>query len=55
MKKHTPVELPFVVSARFSEPDFRRLVALATTGRRTLSQTVRLLMEAALREPQRAA
>ena len=50
MKKNTPVELPFVVSVRFSEPDFQRLVALAQGGRRNLSQTVRLLIEAALRE-----
>jgi len=50
MKRNTPVELPWVVSVRFSETDFRRLVALAHTGRRNLSQTVRLLLEAALSE-----
>jgi hypothetical protein len=54
MKKNTPVELPFVVSVRFSEPDFRRLVVLANTGRRTLSQTLRLLLESDLKTPQQA-
>jgi hypothetical protein len=54
MKKNTPIELPFVVSVRFSEPDFGRLVAMAQAGRRNLSQTVRLLLEAVLREPQAA-
>jgi hypothetical protein len=54
MKTPAPVTLPFVVSARFSEPDFRRLVAVANAGRRNLSQTVRLLLEAALRAPQAA-
>jgi hypothetical protein len=48
MKKNPPVELPFVVSTRFSEGDFRRLVALARDGRRNISQTVRMLLEAAL-------
>jgi hypothetical protein len=51
MKKTKPIELPFVVSVRLSEPDFRRLVALAQAGCRTLSQTVRLLLAPALREP----
>ena len=55
MKKHTLVHFPFVVSARFSEPDFRHLVAMATTGRRTVSQTIRILLEAALRDPRPAA
>jgi hypothetical protein len=50
MKKNPPVELPFVVSVQFTEPDFRRLVALAQTGRRNLSQTVRILIEAAVRD-----
>ena len=53
--KNTPVELPFVVSVRFSDPDFRRLVVLANTGRRTLSQTLRLLLEPVLHTPQKAA
>lgn len=48
MKSPKPIELPFVISVRFAEPDFRRLVALAKTNRRNLSQTVRLLIEAAL-------
>jgi hypothetical protein len=55
MKKNTPVELPFVVSVRFSDPDFRRLVVLANTGRRTLSQTLRLLLEPVLNVPPQAA
>jgi hypothetical protein len=55
MKKPKPIELPFVVSVRFPEQDFRRVVTLAQVGRRTLSQTVRLLLEAALRDPQVAA
>jgi hypothetical protein len=54
MKKNTPVELPFLVSVRFSDPAFRRLVAMAQGGHRNLSQTVRLLIEAALREPRAA-
>ena len=49
MKKTRTVELPFTVSVRFNEQDFRRLVAMAQAGRRNLSQTVRLLIEAALR------
>jgi hypothetical protein len=49
MKKTVPIELPHVVSTRMSEADLRRLVTLAQAGRRTLSQTVRLLLEAALK------
>ena len=55
MKKNTPVELPFVVSVRFSEPDFRRLVVLAQGGRRNVSQTLRLLLEPVLHTPPQAA
>ena len=48
MKKNPkPVQLPFVASVRFADGDFRRLLALATTGRRNLSQTLRLLIDAA--------
>lgn len=50
--KKKPVVLPFVVSVRFPEPEFRQIVTMAQTGRRTISQTVRILIEAALREPQ---
>jgi len=45
-----PVELPVVVGVRFTLADVQRLTALATASRRTLSQTVRLLLEDALRE-----
>jgi hypothetical protein len=48
MKKNPPILLPFVVSVRFPEPEFRRLVTLAQTGRRTVSQTLRILVETAL-------
>ena len=54
MKKNTPIELPHVVSVRCSDADFRRLLALAQAGRRNVSQTVRLLLEVALREQQHA-
>jgi len=54
MKKNPPVQLPFVVSVRFPEPEFRQIVALAQAGRRTISQTLRLLVEAAFREPKAA-
>jgi hypothetical protein len=48
-RRPKPVELPIVVSVRFSPPDFQKLVSLADAGRRNLSQTVRLLIESALR------
>lgn len=51
MKKNQPIELPYVVSVRFSEADFRQIVTLVQTGRRTVSQTIRLLIESALRAP----
>jgi hypothetical protein len=54
MKKNSPIQLPFVVSVRFPEPEFRRIVTLAQTGRRTISQTVRILIESALRESKAA-
>lgn len=44
------IELPFVVSARLSEPEFGRLQALAQAERRNISQMLRLLIEAALRD-----
>jgi hypothetical protein len=55
MKKNTPIELPFVVSVRFSEADFRRLQALSEAQRRPISQMLRLLLEPALRDHQRTA
>jgi hypothetical protein len=45
-----PVELPCVVTARLADPQFQSLVTLAESSRRTLSQVVRLLLEAALRD-----
>jgi hypothetical protein len=45
-----PVELPCVVTARLAEPQFRELVTLAESSRRTLSQVVRLLLESAIRD-----
>ena len=48
MKIHPPVELPVVVSVRFSETDFSRIRRIALSGRHTVSQAVRLLLERAL-------
>ncbi len=47
-QRTVPIELPIVVRIRFRVSDHERLVALARTGRRTLSQTIRLLLEPAL-------
>lgn len=54
MKKNPPVQLPFVVSVRFPEAEFRQIVALAEKGRWTISQALRLLVEGALREAKAA-
>jgi hypothetical protein len=43
-----PVDLPIVVSVRVPKKDFQHLKSMADANRRTLSQTVRLLIEAAL-------
>jgi hypothetical protein len=43
MPKHE-VTLPKIVSVRFSDAEFDRLVRLSRTNRRTVSQTVRLLL-----------
>ena len=43
MPKHN-VTLPKIVSVRFTEAEFNRLVHLSRTNRRTVSQTVRLLV-----------
>ena len=48
MKTTRPIELPSLVSVRFPESNFRRITDLARTGHRTISQTVRLLVDAAL-------
>ena len=48
LERGTPLQSPLVAY----HPDFRRLVALANAGRRNLSQTVRLLLDAALRAAQ---
>jgi hypothetical protein len=50
MKKNPPILLPFVVSVRFAEREFRQIVAKSQAGRHTLSQAVRILIETALRE-----
>ena len=43
MPKHE-VTLPKIVSVRFSEAEFNRLLHIASSNRRTVSQTVRLLL-----------
>jgi hypothetical protein len=50
-RRPKPIAYPFTVSVRFAEQDFHRLAALAKTDRRNMSQTVRLLVEAALQQP----
>ena len=48
MPRHE-VTLPKIVSVRFTEAEFNRLVRLSRTSRRTVSQTVRLLLSGARR------
>ncbi len=54
MKKQRPIELPTILSVRVRQDEYQHLMSLAQTGRRTLSQTVRLLLETALRESEAA-
>lgn len=43
MRKHE-IALPRIVSVRFTEAEFNRLTELSSANRRTVSQTVRLLV-----------
>jgi hypothetical protein len=55
VKKPVPIELPIVVSVRFSETDFNRILQLAQAGRRNVSQQIRLLLEGVVRDSAAAA
>ena len=50
MKKPVPIELPHVVSVRFSDTDLDRLLKLAQAGHRNISQQIRMLLEGILRD-----
>lgn len=52
--KATAATYTETVSVRFTLGEAERLADIARTGRRTISQTVRMLLESALSAPRRA-
>ena len=55
MKKNTVPTYTETFSVRLTPAEAQRVCELANTGRRTLSQTLRLLLDPALHSPQQAA
>ena len=55
MKKNTVPTYTETFSVRLTPAEAQRVYELANSGRRTLSQTLRLLLEPALQTPQQAA
>ena len=55
MKKHTCPTYTETFSVRLTPAEAQRVCEMANTGRRTLSQTLRLLLEPALHSPQQQA
>ena len=55
MKKNAIRTYTETVSVRLTPPEAQRLYQMAVAGRRTLSQTLRILLEPPLKAPQQGA